>query len=182
MFVRNKLPLTKVPKEVLVPLEVRGVPTDVVEVGRIAVPLPLQPPLGLTLKEPMKEIVFHLLIAGLQGASERLMEMKENIKVLTFSELDVRNVLWVSKPNIPKCSQKRAKFLPRPVPCGVSVGHPQITAGTLGCLVRNAKGQLFILSNNHVLSNSNSAQLGEPILQPAPSDGGKNTQNFTSAG
>jgi hypothetical protein len=30
----------------------------------------------------------------------------------------------------------------------------------------------YILSNNHVLANSNAANLGDPILQPGPYDGG----------
>ncbi len=60
----------------------------------------------------------------------------------------------------------------RPAPGGVSIGHRDITAGTLGCLV-NKEGQKCILSNNHVLANSNDAELGDPILQPGPHDGGK---------
>ena len=59
----------------------------------------------------------------------------------------------------------------RPAPGGVSIGHVAITAGTLGCLVRR-RGHVFILSNNHVLANSNDAQPGDPILQPGPHDGG----------
>jgi len=59
----------------------------------------------------------------------------------------------------------------RPAPGGVSIGHRDITAGTLGCLVRK-DGTTFILSNNHVLANSNDAALGDPILQPGPIDGG----------
>jgi hypothetical protein len=60
----------------------------------------------------------------------------------------------------------------RPAPGGVSIGHRDITAGTLGCLVRR-EGITYILSNNHVLANSNSASPGDPILQPGPYDGGK---------
>jgi hypothetical protein len=60
----------------------------------------------------------------------------------------------------------------RPAPGGVSIGHQDITAGTLGCLVRK-DGQVFILSNNHVLANSNEATIGDPILQPGPHDGGR---------
>ncbi len=52
------------------------------------------------------------------------------------------------------------------------MGHFRITAGTFGCLVRRGN-QLFVLSNNHVLANSNNAQLGDPILQPGPFDGGR---------
>ena len=59
----------------------------------------------------------------------------------------------------------------RPARPGVSIGHFQITAGTLGCLVRKG-GQVYILSNNHVLAKSNDAQLGDAILQPGPADGG----------
>ena len=59
----------------------------------------------------------------------------------------------------------------RPAPGGVSIGHRDITAGTLGCLIQKG-GQKFILSNNHVLANSNQAQIGDPILQPGPYDGG----------
>ncbi len=63
----------------------------------------------------------------------------------------------------------------RPAPGGVSIGHYAITAGTLGCLVRDASnGEILILSNNHVLANSNNAYLGDAILQPGPYDGGKN--------
>ncbi len=60
----------------------------------------------------------------------------------------------------------------RPAPGGVSIGHRDITSGTLGCVVRK-DGELFILSNNHVLANSNAAQIGDPILQPGPYDGGR---------
>ena len=59
----------------------------------------------------------------------------------------------------------------RPARPGISIGHYQITAGTLGCLVQR-NGQVYILSNNHVLANSNAAQLGDAILQPGPHDGG----------
>lgn len=62
----------------------------------------------------------------------------------------------------------------RPAPGGVSIGHYQITAGTLGCIVRDRNtGERLILSNNHVIANSNDAQLGDPILQPGPYDGGR---------
>lgn len=59
----------------------------------------------------------------------------------------------------------------RPVSCGVSVGHPSVTAGTLGCVVEK-NGQHFILSNNHVLANCNLAAIGNKIIQPGAADGG----------
>jgi hypothetical protein len=61
----------------------------------------------------------------------------------------------------------------RPTPCGVSVGHVRITAGTLGCLVILGGGtENHILSNNHVLANSNAAALRDNIMEPGPLDGG----------
>jgi hypothetical protein len=60
----------------------------------------------------------------------------------------------------------------RPAPGGSSIGHRDITAGTLGCVVKQ-NGQVMILSNNHVLASSNAASVGDPILQPGPHDGGR---------
>ena len=60
----------------------------------------------------------------------------------------------------------------RPVPIGVSVGHPAITAGTIGARVTNGSA-VFALSNNHVLANSNNASVGDGALQPGSYDGGQ---------
>jgi hypothetical protein len=68
----------------------------------------------------------------------------------------------------------------RPAPGGVSIGHRDITAGTLGCLVQK-DGQKLILSNNHVLANSNHAEIGDPILQPGPYDGGTYPADYIAA-
>jgi hypothetical protein len=63
------------------------------------------------------------------------------------------------------------KRWPLPVPIGVSVGHPAITAGTFGARVTDGTN-VFMLSNNHVLANINQANMGDPILQPGRYDGG----------
>jgi len=64
----------------------------------------------------------------------------------------------------------------RPAFPGCSIGHKDITAGTFGCtVVRN--GVRFILSNNHVLANSNNAEIGDAILQPGPYDGGRDPED-----
>lgn len=65
-----------------------------------------------------------------------------------------------------------AKF-PQPVPIGISTGHPDITAGTIGARVKGACGNVFALSNNHVYANSNDATNGDNVLQPGPIDGGQ---------
>lgn len=68
----------------------------------------------------------------------------------------------------------------RPAPVGFSVGHPLITAGTIGARVVNATGQLFVLSNNHVLAASNAGSIGDPILQPGPFDGGTSSDQIAT--
>lgn len=75
----------------------------------------------------------------------------------------------------------------RPAEGGYSVGHFGITAGTIATCVYDilpgggtnppthgigVPPRFYILSNNHVLANSNAAAPGDPILQPGPIDGG----------
>ena len=60
----------------------------------------------------------------------------------------------------------------RPVPIGVSVGHPAITAGTIGARVTKGT-DVFVLSNNHVLADQNDANIGTDVaIQPGTVDGG----------
>ena len=47
----------------------------------------------------------------------------------------------------------------------VSGGGSCCVSGTLGALVKDAAGNNYILSNNHVIARSNQASLGEAILQ-----------------
>ena len=69
----------------------------------------------------------------------------------------------------------------RPAPGGVSIGHYKITAGTLGVIVtEKGTGIKLILSNNHVLANSNDADLMDAILQPGPYDGGTEDDKIAS--
>ncbi len=65
----------------------------------------------------------------------------------------------------------------RPALGGISIGHANITAGTLGGLVcgpacDEQEDSVLILSNNHVLAAINKGQKGDHILQPGPHDGG----------
>ncbi len=69
-----------------------------------------------------------------------------------------------------------AERWPLPVPTGVSVGHPTITAGTIGARVTDGSN-VFILSNNHVLADNNNAVIGDTIVQPGAFDGGVNTDD-----
>ena len=61
---------------------------------------------------------------------------------------------------------------PFPIQLGTSGGNIKDISkgfcygGTLGALVKDASGNQYILSNNHVLTRTNVAALGEDIIQP----------------
>ncbi|MCU4974449.1 S1 family peptidase [Halobacteria archaeon AArc-m2/3/4] len=74
----------------------------------------------------------------------------------------------------------------RPIPAGVSEINANSTAATAGPYPARLEdpsaavwddglegGELVRLSNNHVYARSNEADLGEPIVQPSPQDGGE---------
>lgn len=70
----------------------------------------------------------------------------------------------------------------RPNPQGVSIGHPEVTAGTAGFIAYQEKEMHGVtypepvgVTNNHVAANSNNAEIGDNILQPGAYDGGNNT-------
>ncbi|MDQ0178313.1 chymotrypsin family serine protease [Bacillus chungangensis] len=128
-LVNQKLPEDQLASAEIIPKEVKGIKTDVFEVGHI--------------------------VAGTN------VTMNPDIQTLT----------------------KRV----RPAKGGYSVGHKDITAGTIGTCVydilpggsnnppvhgEGIPSRYYILSNNHVLANSNDASIGDPILQPGPWDGG----------
>ena len=79
-------------------------------------------------------------------------------------------VVKVTDEFVARCHQGRC---PRPVPIGVSTGHPNITAGTIGCRVTDGTN-VYALSNNHVYADENRAHIGDNALQPGPYDGGIN--------
>lgn len=62
----------------------------------------------------------------------------------------------------------------RPIYGGLSVGHKDVTAGTLSTIVRDKDTkELLILSNCHILANLNKGKKGDAIVQPGIADGGK---------
>lgn len=176
IFVRRKLSPYELPSEVKIPSEVRGVPTDVIPVGNIRAPLPISHPLLLKASGEELQRLKHLRLSEEQPAKVKEGKSKLSI-LLTRIALDAADLYWAAMPTLTACSRRRTKYMRRPVPAGVSIGHPQITAGTLGYLAQDGK-KLFILSNNHVLADSNKAKAGDPILQPGPYDGGKEEGRF----
>ncbi len=80
----------------------------------------------------------------------------------------------------------------RPVPAGVSEINAESSAATAGPYPARVEdtsaatwsddaedGDLVRLSNNHVYARSNAAELGEPIIQPSPQDGGELDEDET---
>lgn len=84
------------------------------------------------------------------------------------AETEVRVVGAIRAATAVEAAKPRADRL---VP-GASVAHVDVTAGTLGAFVQNAAGQVFLLSNNHVLADTNRASIGDAVLSPGPADGG----------
>jgi hypothetical protein len=60
----------------------------------------------------------------------------------------------------------------RPLTIGASVGHVDVTAGTISAFVKRG-GAAYLLSNNHVLAKEDQARAGDRILQRAKYDGGR---------
>lgn len=80
------------------------------------------------------------------------------------------------------CSMDR-KHAQRPVIAGISTALVTVTAGTLSCFCRSTKSgddpeQVYVLSNNHVFADVNKGNVGDPLLQPGPADGGTMADHF----
>jgi len=92
---------------------------------------------------------------------------KKDIIPKKFKEGAVTDVIETGEIKALSIINHKKKY--RPAPGGVSIGHYKISAGTLGMIVKQ-KNQKFILSNNHVLANSNDSKKGDLILQPGRYD------------
>ncbi len=111
----------------------------------------------VTKKLPIEALAEHEIIPfAFDGNLTDVIEVGEIVAPRTIIQAKERTDTW------------------RPAPGGVSIGHYKITAGTLGAWVFDEiTGDRLILSNNHVLANSNDAELGDAILQQGPADGGR---------
>jgi hypothetical protein len=95
------------------------------------------------------------------------------IRQAASDEVDVRvtGAISTRPPQLSDGHGFRARR--RPVQIGYSVGHPQVTAGTIGCFVRTDEdSSLHLLSCNHVLADCGRGAVGDPILQPGRLDQG----------
>ena len=67
------------------------------------------------------------------------------------------------------CTSTTEKY--RSACIGISTGHPDITAGTIGVRVTDGT-DVYALSNNHVYADENQASIGDAVIQPGTFDGG----------
>jgi len=130
--------------------------------------LDTQPTLALGVA-PAKRGEFSLAVR----IQQRAMEGSRQVELITRrarGEVDVRYVgRAVKRAKAPPWRRGRC----RPLRIGCSVGHVNVTAGTLGAFVRGlGSGRECILSNNHVLANENRCRKGDAVLQPGRFDGG----------
>ncbi|MCD9873906.1 S1 family peptidase [Streptomyces guryensis] len=169
VFVTQKVPESMLPERDVVPYRMDdGTPTDVVAVGHVAAQR--QQRQAGSRRDERRGAAY-----GPDGGVE------EQLARLT-------------QPLLEEFSGAPAAFEPqilkrrmRPCPSGFSVGNVRVTAGTLGSVVYDflpgatvnppgpglgTPAKFYVLSNNHVLADSNRAQLGSPIVQPGVFDGG----------
>lgn len=114
---------------------------------------------------------------GLEAAPTRPIPGRIEANGIQFTT-DVVERRYKTQPTavaaLPKTDRKRR--LDTIVP-GVSIGSARISAGTLGCLVReDATGQTRMLSNWHVFQGPDGA-LGDRIVQPGAFDDNRTNDN-----
>lgn len=106
------------------------------------------------------------LVVGVRKKKARaeIMPMKIIPYVIKGMETDVQENVFVAFSHVTKM---------RPCPAGFSIGHPRISAGTLGAWVKRGNSDdYFVLSNNHVIAASNEGLLNDIIIQQGKADGG----------
>lgn len=170
VFVTQKVPESMLPEQDVVPREMAdGTPTDVVAVGHVAAQAPQEP-------------------GAAQQGGARTAERTGDGGGSTgtgpppLQESGEGPGRSGAAPE-PRLLKRRL----RPCPSGFSVGSVRITAGTLGSVVHDllpgatlspprpgigVPAAYYVLSNNHVLADSNRAPLGTAVVQPGPADGG----------
>ncbi|MER5444139.1 hypothetical protein ABT065_00700 [Streptomyces sp. NPDC002764] len=165
VFVTQKVPESMLPERDVIPYRMDdGTPTDVVAVGHVAAQRQQQRSPG-----SRRELSY--------GAEDGI---QEQLARLSQPMLEEPLAAGVFEPQILKRRM-------RPCPSGFSIGNVRVTAGTLGTVVYDflpgatidppgaglgVPAKFYVLSNNHVLADSNRAQSGSAIVQPGVFDGG----------
>ncbi|MCH6200011.1 DNA/RNA non-specific endonuclease [Aquiflexum sp. LQ15W] len=117
----------------------------------------------------------------------------ENISLESIGSAAIPETIQINGISVPTDVVQRSfklsfQIVPEPVPDsrktrinpivpGISVGHKDISAGTIGCIVFDKNnGTPYILSNWHVLQGV-SGQVGDIVVQPGPHDDNRINSN-----
>ncbi|WP_405654407.1 hypothetical protein [Streptomyces sp. RK9] len=168
VFVTQKVPESLLPERDVIPRQMDdGTPTDILAVGHVAA----QRQQRRSARGEDRSSVSY----DADGT------VSEQLAGLSQPRLEELGGLGAFEPQLLKRRM-------RPSPSGFSVGNVRVTAGTLGSVVYDflpgasvdppgaglgVPAKFYILSNNHVLADSNRAQLGSSIVQPGVFDGGQ---------
>lgn len=167
VFVAQKVPESMLPERDVIPYRMDdGTPTDVVAVGHVTA----------------------------QRQQRQTGTRREERRGMPYGPDGEEQLARLTQPLLDELSGAPAAFEPqilkrrmRPCPSGFSIGNVRVTAGTLGSVVYDflpgatvdppgpglgTPAKFYVLSNNHVLADSNRAQPGSPIVQPGVFDGG----------
>jgi hypothetical protein len=116
------------------------------------------------------------IIIGIKDSS-KAHEIPDNVAGFEVVKVNFPRMKAVSCASCsPTCDPKRI-VKTRPIIGGISVGHYNVTAGTIGCIVYDPSNKAYILSNNHVLANTSTmqhpnAKVGDAVYSPGKADGG----------
>ncbi|AIJ24343.1 hypothetical protein [Amycolatopsis methanolica] len=162
VMVTQKIPREDLPERDLVPDEIAGLQTDVYSVGDL-----IAQRSGVAPSAGVEDLA--TMLEGYRNGRGATME----------------------RPIAEAAPQLLTRRM-RPCPSGASVGNVSVTAGTLGSVVYDflpqatinppvsgigTPARFYILSNNHVLANTNAAPAGSAIVQPGTFDGGTDPQD-----
>lgn len=126
---------------------------------------------GLSADEREAAVLVLTSAGGVRGIPATLDGVRVRVVVTGPLEALSRQPMPAVQASRPQAATARYA---RPVPIGVSTGHPAITAGTIGARVKKSDGTVYALSNNHVYAVENQAAIGDNVLQPGAYDGGVN--------
>jgi len=131
---------------------------------------------GVDTNEPCVTVWVDRKLPAAQLAPSRLLPAQLGSGAATI-RLDVRESTRLAAPVAvasahPAVGETAERL--RPVEGGASGASFRFPVGTLTCVVSDATqpATQFLLSCNHVLANVNAGVVGDPVLQPAFSDGG----------
>jgi hypothetical protein len=110
----------------------------------------------------------YVLAVRLQRRDAAAQQYARQVSSLARGEADVQYVGPIMAPRPLRLGSLTDRQ--RPLTPGYSVAHFNVTAGTIGGFVASQDGYVCVLSNNHVLADSNAGEVGDDIFQPGPAD------------